>query len=187
MSQYGKPWDVSIRIAQSSFSHTLTSTTPSVILSLTPITVVVASTIPFLAIWFLTSPMVMWIHLDIPKGLQRQGQQKLEQYLQQRLTPDTQVAITTMGALAKPRASRVRLRDLRSERRRLGLVNYVRDASAENARRKWYQFRAVEHFKIMDEGTDAAGQPWKWYAIMKAFRKRVPKESSQEKASRPTS
>lgn len=131
--------------------------------------------------------MVMWIHLDIPRQFQRQGPQKLEQYLRHGLKPDTQVAITTMGALAKPQASRVRLKDLRPERRRFGLVNYVRDASHENARRKWYQFRAVEQFKIMDESTNAREKPWKWYMIVKVFRERATQGPSQTKASRPTS
>lgn len=142
---------------------------------------VVASTIPFLAVWYLTSPMVMWIHLPIPKHLQ-QNPQRLERYIQH-LRPDTEVSITTMGVLGKPRVSTVKLEDLRHEKRRFGLVNYTRDTSAEDAKRKWYQFRAVGEFKIEDAAPNAnkSKQPWLWYGIMKGFRQAQAQRTQREK------
>lgn len=138
--------------------------------SLTLVTVVVASTIPFLAIWYLTSPMVMWIHMAIPSAFQRDPK-KMQQFIQN-VPPTTQVALTTMGALGKPRVTKVPIRDLHRERRRFGLVNYVRDVEKENAKRKWYHFRAVGEFRIEEERplTTKAGQPWLWYSISKAIR-----------------
>lgn len=140
---------------------------------------VVASTIPFLAIWYLTSPMVMWIHVPIPRGFQRQPQ-RIEQFVQH-APPTTEVAITTMGALGKPRVSRVSIKDLRHETRRFGLVNYVRDVSRENAERKWYQFRAVSEFRIEDEmpPKTKAEKAWLWYTLAKASREQQPKRAPQ--------
>lgn len=162
-------------------AHQPSKLTPFILL--TPVSVVVASTIPFLAIWYLTSPMVMWIHIPIPKGFQRHPK-RLEQFIEH-APPATEITLTTMGALCKPRVSTVQLKDLRREKRRFGLVNYVRDVSRENADRKWYQFRAVSEFRIEDERLlkSKAEQSWRWYSLAKAYRvqqsKTAPKVQAQ--------
>lgn len=146
---------------------------------LTFVTVVVASTIPFLAIWYLTSPMVMWIHMSIPSAFQRKPQQ-MRQFIQN-VPPTTEVAITTMSALGKPRVTKVPIQVLRRERRRFGLVNYVRDVKKENAKRKWYQFRAVGEFRIEEDRPlkTKEGRPWVWYSISKTVREQQPKRVPQ--------
>lgn len=134
---------------------------------------IVAGTIPFFAMWYLTSPMVMWIHLPVSKGFQR-APDAVKNFIRN-VPGDAKVAITTMGVVGRPRVSQVKLQDLRREKRRFGLVNYVRNMRrAENATRKWYQFGAVKEFKIED-GVIAdrrSKQIFMWYDIMKAFEER---------------
>lgn len=55
-----------------------------------------------------------------------------------------------MSAIAKPRYSNLKAGSLTPTQKRLGLVNYVRDTAEENARRKWYNFRAVGKFYVQD-------------------------------------
>lgn len=111
-----------------------------------------ASTVPFLAVWYLTSPMAVWIHTRVPDQ-SRRAAHLAARYLAA-LPAGAEVTITTMGALGRPRLSHVRVADLRPARRRLGLVNYVReDAARENAARRWWMFRAVREFRIEDETT----------------------------------
>ncbi|KUI63057.1 hypothetical protein VP1G_10186 [Cytospora mali] len=128
-----------------------------------------ASTIPFLAVWYLTSPMAVWIHLRIPNQFRR-SKHHAERYLAS-LPADAELAITTMGALGKPRVSHVRVSDLRPARRRLGLVNYMRDVAAENARRRWWMFRAVGGFRIEDAVTTGKGPRYKeWEGVARQIR-----------------
>lgn len=148
--------------------------------------VVVASTIPFLAVWYLTSPMVMWVHLRVPKEVQR-SKHRLERYFTNP-PAGVSVIITTMGALGKPRVSHVKLADLQRVKQRLGLVNYARDTTLENAQRKWYEFPAVGQFMIEDAPTSGqkAKKPWMWYTLLDGFKNqrlqiaRQAKESSKK-------
>lgn len=123
----------------------------------------------------------MWIHMRLPQEFLK-NPQRLDKYIEH-LRPDTELAITTMGVLGKPRVSRVKLEDLRYEKRRFGLVNYTRDTSTEDAKRKWYQFRAVSEFRIEDEASTAkkSKQPWKWYTIMRDIRQRQAQRAQIEK------
>lgn len=148
-------------------------------MELTYFIVVVASTIPFLAISYLTSPMVMWIHMPLPKGIPREAK-RLEHYVRH-APPSTEVTMTTMGALGKPRVTKVPFQDLQHEKRRFGLVNYVRDVSKENAQRKWYQFRAVGDFKIEPQKPPKSKneQPWLWYTLSKVYREQQRRKPSQ--------
>ncbi|KAK2676476.1 hypothetical protein RAB80_008662 [Fusarium oxysporum f. sp. vasinfectum] len=67
------------------------------------------------------------------------------------LPPTTPLTLTTMSAISKPRYSSMHAGDLSPVRRRLGLINYVRDTKEENAKRKWYMFRAVGKFYVQDK------------------------------------
>lgn len=60
-----------------------------------------------------------------------------------------------MSAISKPRYSSIQAGDLSPVRRRLGLINYVRDTKEENAKRSWYMFRAVGKFYIQDKKPQA--------------------------------
>lgn len=139
-----------------------------------------AATIPVLAIWALTYPMVMWMHIRVPKEIQR-SKALLAKFLAQPAA-DMGVWITTMGPVGKPRVTFVKLADLKPVRQRGGLVNHVRDVTQENKERKWYQFRAISKFLIQNEHDAKASArtlpkrqqrpEWTWYSLIKAFRQR---------------
>lgn len=129
----------------------------------------VASTIPFLAVWYLTSPMVVWIHMRVPDKYRR-SKHVLNLFLDAP-PADAEVTITNMGAVFKPRISHVRISDLRPERRRFGLVNYTRDTAKENAQRKWWMFRAMGGFRIEDETTTGSKTKWAWEAVARQIRR----------------
>ncbi|KAK7739843.1 hypothetical protein SLS53_005435 [Cytospora paraplurivora] len=131
----------------------------------------VASTIPFLAVWYLTSPMAMWIQMRIPNQFRR-SKHLADRYLAS-LPADAEVTITTMGALGKPRLSHVRVSDLQPARRRFGLVNYVRDVTKENAVRKWWMFRAVGEFRIEDDTTTGRKSRFDWDGVAGQIRERA--------------
>lgn len=142
---------------------------------------IVASVIPLLSIWYMTSPMVMWMHVPVPKNC-RKNPERLEQFINQ-MPPNTELAITTMGLIGKARVSKLPLKDLCREKRRFGLVNYVRNVTRENAARRWYQFRPVSQFRIEDGliYDKKSRTPWKWHEIQKTL-----KNSSAESVGRPS-
>ncbi|KAJ0126460.1 Uncharacterized protein HZ326_30435, partial [Fusarium oxysporum f. sp. albedinis] len=74
----------------------------------------------------------------------------LERFIKN-LPPTTPLTLTTMSAISKPRYSSMHAGDLSPVRRRLGLINYVRDTKEENVKRKWYMFRAVGKFYVQDK------------------------------------
>ncbi|KAI1098582.1 hypothetical protein F4804DRAFT_120471 [Jackrogersella minutella] len=137
-------------------------------LSPTVLRTTLSALIPLLFVSWTTSPFVSFIHLRLPP-FARQSPDMLRRWAA-RLPPHTELDITTMSAIAKPRVSRVRVADLREVRRRMGIVNLARDAAAENAARKWYRFRAVADFAA--QGNTAARAPWVWEGILDAVRKR---------------
>lgn len=135
-----------------------------------------AAITPVLAIWYLTYPMVMWMHLHVPKEIQK-SKPLLENFLA-RPSPSMDIYITTMSPVGKPRVTPVKLGDLKPVQQRGGLVNYVRDVTQENKERKWYQYRAIGKFMIQDQDQLSPGvqkrqkQPmWIWYTLVESFRK----------------
>lgn len=130
--------------------------------------VALAGTIPFLAVWYLTSPMAVWIHMSVPEQYRR-SKHTLDLFLDAP-PADAEVTITNMGALFKPRISQVKIADLRPEKRRFGLVNYTRDTARENAQRRWWMFRAMGGFRIEDETTTGSKSKWAWEAVARQIR-----------------
>ncbi|EMR69034.1 putative paired amphipathic helix protein [Eutypa lata UCREL1] len=75
----------------------------------------------------------------------------------------TTLDVTTMSFIAKPRLSRVPVSDLKPANKKLGIVNYTRDTTADNAARKWYMFPAVGNFNI--QANNMQRTPWVWESI----------------------
>lgn len=116
--------------------------------------------------------MVIWMHLKVPKAI---GTNRTELLKYARSIPSTaEINVLTMAPLGNARATKTTLGELRPEKRRFGLVNYVRDTTRENAERKWYHFRAVGKFKIEDGVVaDARSlEKWPWYTIRAALDER---------------
>ncbi|KAI1752169.1 hypothetical protein F4782DRAFT_502213 [Xylaria castorea] len=118
--------------------------------------------VPLVFVAYTTSPFVTFIHMRLPP-FARQSEDMLRRYVRT-LSPQTELNITTMSIIAKPRVSTVKLSDLAPVSRRFGIVNLARDTVAENAGRKWYMFPAVGNFNAQRaSGTSKA--PWVWDAI----------------------
>jgi hypothetical protein len=126
--------------------------------------------VPLIFVAWTTSPFVLMVAVRLPP-VARASEEHLRRYLA-RLPSDTVLSVATMSPIAKPRLSRVKLSELRQTSQRLGIVNYVRDASAENALRKWYNFRAVDKFSI--QTNRVTGPHWYWDSIAKLIPKDKP-------------
>ncbi|KAI0109212.1 hypothetical protein GGR51DRAFT_109268 [Nemania sp. FL0031] len=131
-------------------------------LSPTTIRTSLCAVVPLVFVAYTTSPFVMFIHMRLPP-FARQSEEMLRRYVRT-LPPHTELEITTMSSIAKPRVSTVKLSELSPANRWLGHVNMTRDTAAENAARKWYRFRAVGNFNVQRaSGTTRAR--WAWDAI----------------------
>ncbi|KAF7559316.1 hypothetical protein G7046_g4837 [Stylonectria norvegica] len=105
--------------------------------------------VPILFVAYTTSSFVTHIHIHLPAHA-RLSRAILERFVHA-LPASTPLTLTTMSFIAKPRYSNLQAGDLVSARRRFGLVNYVRDTAGENARRRWYNFRAVARFYVQEK------------------------------------
>ncbi|KAI0548434.1 hypothetical protein F4679DRAFT_585605 [Xylaria curta] len=131
-------------------------------LSPTVVRTALCAVVPLVFVAYTTSPFVTFIHMRLPM-FARQSEDMLRRYVRT-LPPQTELNITTMSVIAKPRVSTVKLSDLAPVSRRFGIVNLARDTASENATRKWYMFPAVGNFNAQRaSGTSKA--PWVWDAI----------------------
>ncbi|KAI1137247.1 hypothetical protein F5Y05DRAFT_84029 [Hypoxylon sp. FL0543] len=138
-------------------------------LSPTVLKTTLAAIVPLVFVAYTTAPFVSSIHMRLPP-FARHSEDMLRRFAQ-KLPPHTELDITTMSFIAKPRVSQVKLSDLRPASRRFGIVNLARDTAAENATRKWYMFRAVGEFNAQSN-TVTSRAPWVWDSIMNAIEKR---------------
>ncbi|TRX88771.1 hypothetical protein FHL15_010341 [Xylaria flabelliformis] len=90
--------------------------------------------VPLAFVAHTTSPFVTFIHMRLPP-FARQSEDMLRRYVRT-LPPQTELNITTMSIIAKPRVSTVKLSDLAPVSRRFSIVNLARDTASENAIRK---------------------------------------------------
>lgn len=135
--------------------------------SATTIRTAFSGAVPLLFVGWTTSPFVLMVTTRLPP-FARTSEAYLKRYLAN-LPADAVFGVTTMSPIAKPRTSKVLLSELRQTSRRLGIVNYVRDAAAENATRKWYNYRAVDKFSI--QTNKSKGQHWLWDTVAKQIPK----------------
>src|SRR5688572_24054038 len=136
-----------------------------------------------LLIGYTTSPFVTHMHMHLPTAA-RASRQALERFVLT-LPPTTPLTITTMNFIGKPRYSKLQAGHLLPERSRLGLVNYVRDhTDQEAASRKWYNLRAVNKFYVQDDaalktakkmrkGKKSPVEWWIWDAVRERIAKRA--------------
>lgn len=118
--------------------------------------------IPLLTVALTTAPFVTNIHIRLPV-FARQSRDLLTRWARSGIPPATPLQITTMSFIGKPRVSGLTVGDLVPTRQRFGLVNYLRgDVREENARRKWYMFRAVGKFNVTPGGERRVGGGFVW-------------------------
>ncbi|KAL7620227.1 hypothetical protein AAE478_009220 [Parahypoxylon ruwenzoriense] len=137
-------------------------------LSPTVIRTSLSAIVPMVFVAYVTSPFVTFIHMRLPP-FARQSEDMLRRFVRT-IPPQTELDITTMSFIAKPRVSRVALSELQPVNRRLGIINYARDTAAENSKRKWYMFRAVGNFNVQHNTVSRA--PWVWESIVNSIKRR---------------
>ncbi|KJZ76980.1 hypothetical protein HIM_03857 [Hirsutella minnesotensis 3608] len=107
--------------------------------------------VPFALIAYTSAPFVTQIHIHLPSAA-RASRLALERYVQA-IPPSAPLSFTNISGISLPRYSKLQAGDLRPappRARRFGLVNFVRDTTAENAARKWYNLRAVGKFYVQE-------------------------------------
>jgi hypothetical protein len=136
--------------------------------------------IPALFVAYTTAPFVTHILVHLPPSA-RVSRVQLERFVRT-MPSTTQLTVTTMSVIGKPRYSVMMAGDLVPATRRLGLVNYVRDAAAENANRRWYMFPAVRKFFVQEhtpvrtryqKKTKAEADTWVWDALKEKIQKKA--------------
>lgn len=138
--------------------------------------------IPIAFITYTTSPFVTHAHIHLPSAA-RASRAALERFVQN-IPPSTQLTLTTMSFISKPRYSSVKAGDLFPVSRRFGIINYARDTAVENEARKWYNYRAVKGFHIQDKSAPAPKryqskkktdlvEGWIWQAIKDRIQSRA--------------
>ncbi|KAK8122461.1 hypothetical protein PG984_011131 [Apiospora sp. TS-2023a] len=133
----------------------------------TTLRTVAAAIGPLVIVGYLTSPFVSFMHLRLPP-FARVSEEALRSFVRRlpSQAQTTELDITTMSTIAKPRVSKVKLSELRPANQRFGIVNYVRDTTAENATRKWYNFRAVGKFNVQHNKSPRVRGVWEEIAVM---------------------
>lgn len=130
------------------------------------ITAAIAAMGPLVVVGYLTAPFVSFVHMRLPP-FARQSEANLRAFVR-KLPAQTELEITTMSFIAKPRVSKVMVSDLRPANRRFGIVNYVRDTAAENTTRPWYMFRAVGEFNMQHNRSPRVRGVWEEIAASMA-------------------
>jgi hypothetical protein len=121
--------------------------------------VCVAGFIPITFVAYTTAPLVSFLHMYIP-AVARVSRTNLERFVKS-LPPTARLEVTTLSLIGKPRVSYLEAKDLFPSRARLGVANFSRDTAAENARRKWYMYRAVGDFSLQG-GNRGVKEGWIW-------------------------
>ncbi|OTB05693.1 hypothetical protein M426DRAFT_319681 [Hypoxylon sp. CI-4A] len=136
-------------------------------LSPTVLRTTLSAIVPLVFVAYTTSPFVSFIHMRLPP-FARQSEDMLRRFVRA-LPPTTELDVTTMSFIAKPRVSRVRVGDLYPASRRFGIANLARDTAAENAGRRWYMFRAVADFNA--QSNTVTRVPWVWESVLGTIQK----------------
>lgn len=121
---------------------------------------------------YISGPFVNFVHLRLPMYA-RLSREMLMRY-SKNLPKDAEIDITTMNFVGKPRVARMNATDLYAVKERSGLVNFARDTTAVNAKRRWWMGKAVRQFGVHPGRSRLAGEEaWRNIeaAIMKRSRK----------------
>ncbi|KXX75575.1 hypothetical protein MMYC01_206666 [Madurella mycetomatis] len=126
--------------------------------------------IPAAYVAWATSPFVAAVHMHLPPYA-RWSRAILERFARS-APPNTRLDVTTISLIGKPRVSSMTLSDLRPAKRRLGMVNFVRDTKLANAQRQWWRFRAVGQFNVQEGNEGRIKTGWVWNEVAEGIKKR---------------
>jgi hypothetical protein len=124
--------------------------------------VVCSSWIPFAVMNYISRPFVTYMFLRLPPTA-RTSRENLERYIRYSPPADARLRIMTLGLVVKPRVTDVTLAELKPAKGNFGLVDYARDVTAANARRKWYEYFPIAKFGIADDSD--VKEAWAWHKV----------------------
>jgi hypothetical protein len=127
--------------------------------------------VPFCFIAYVTTPFVTLVHIHLP-DFARQSKEILHRFAKNP-PANTRLELTTISIIGKPRVSLMTISDLKPTSKRFGLINYTRDTTAINAKRKWYMYRAVGQFNIPKRPGEDAKDAGIWDDIAATISRRA--------------
>ncbi|CAP69251.1 uncharacterized protein PODANS_1_9170 [Podospora anserina S mat+] len=136
-----------------------------------PLASLACGLIPLLYVGYFTTPFVTFIHLRLPPYAR--WSTPILQRFAKTAPPNTQVDITTLSLTGTPRHSSMMLSDLKPTRERFGMVNFTRDTTAVNEKRKWWRWRAVGRFNIQEGNEKNCRAGWVWKDIAEGIGSRA--------------
>jgi hypothetical protein len=88
--------------------------------------VAICGLVPLVFITYTTSPFVLFMHLHLPP-FARRSRDILERFVKT-MPPQSQVHLTTMNWLTRPKYTACTMEEFQAAKRRIGIVNYVKIA-----------------------------------------------------------
>ncbi|KAK3896486.1 hypothetical protein C8A05DRAFT_20545, partial [Staphylotrichum tortipilum] len=131
--------------------------------------------IPPLFVTTTTTPVVAAIHLHLPPYA-RTGRPILERYARTAPPATTRLDVTTISVIGKPRVSSLVVSDLSPVKKGsvLGLVaNLARDVRRVEEGRKWWRWRPVRRFNVIEGGQEGAKEGWVWGVVREGVERRA--------------
>ncbi|KAI1000035.1 hypothetical protein K3495_g8161 [Podosphaera aphanis] len=122
-------------------------------------TIAISGLVPMVFVAYVSGPFVTYIHLRLPAFARSSKDMALR--FARTLPKDTELDLTTMNFFGKPQVARLKLKDIYAARERFGMVNFVRDTTDINQKRKWWMGKAIRQFGV--HGKDSGflnGEVW---------------------------
>ena len=147
-----------------------------------PLTVSLAAAvcgiIPFAFVWRTTYPMVTYMHVRIP-AYARTTRSALEKWLNRGVNPTTEMEITSMTFLARPKQVVVRVADLMPSNQMLGHANWrvapgahVNEGPLIRRGGKWWHAPPLKEFSIAGSNRGAR-EGWVWTELSRQIERRA--------------
>ena len=143
-----------------------------------PVAAAVCGIIPFAFVWRTTYPLVTYMHIRIPTYA-RTTRSALEKWVNRGVNPATEMEITSMTFLARPKQVAVKVGDLVPSNRMLGYANW-RVASGVDVNQgplirrggKWWHAPPLKEFSISGFNRDAR-EGWVWTELGRQIHRRA--------------
>lgn len=134
--------------------------------------------IPFAFVAYSTAPLVTYIHIRLP-FYARHTKEGLEKWLGAGVHRDTDLEISSMTLLARPKQTSVSVGDIMPTQSQLGVANYKLIPGAKSRpgpllRRggKWWQSEPLKQFNIQGFNREAR-EGWVWEEIARQIERRA--------------
>src|SRR6187402_31644 len=118
-------------------------------------TVMLSGVIPVVFVGYISGPFVTYIHLRLPL-FARHSREMLMRY-SKNLPRNSEIDITTMNFIGKPRVTRMTVGELYPVKERFGMANYARDTMVVSSKRPWWMGKAVRQFGVHNKKSGVLG------------------------------